>query len=243
MRDCSKTKQRMGGAGLCWAACICLLLVAAVCDCHDLKLTLPSADTVLSAVSARQLAQEKGLRAYSATRHYTLRNTRFDINASMSVKLEYTPEGGKKFTVTRQDASEHVRQRVFEPLLHGEAEESKESNRGQASFSPHNYRATVLGQAMQNGRDCWVIAVEPRHRSRFLIKGQIWVDKKEMMVVHLQGRPSSSLSFWVGEPLVTEDFAEQGGGWFPVRMVSQSSGFLLGTSDLTIDFLTYRFAD
>jgi hypothetical protein len=65
---------------------------------------------------------------------------------------------------------------------------------------------------------------------------------KEIEPVQLQGHPAGSVSFWVGEPLITEVLQNWQGFWLPVHNVSVSSGFLLGTSELTIDYLSYNIS-
>jgi len=135
-----------------------------------------------------------------------------------------------------------VLQRVFEPILKAEAKSTRGSTRKQALLSPANYRAQTIGQEWQLGRECWVLAIEPEHRSKYVIRGKVWVDAREFEPVQLQGRPAASVSFWVGEPSIVEQFAKQNGFWMPARMTSKSSGLLLDSSELTIAYYEYEFS-
>ncbi len=202
----------------------------------------PSADDILSAVAENEQRKASLLKRYTGLRRYTLRNSRFHVDASMTVRLEYRQNTGKTFTILEKKGSERVLQRVFEPILTAETEASRGSTRNQALLSPANYRAQMIGQEWQRGRECWVLAIEPKHRSKYVIRGKIWVDRRESEPVQLQGRPAASVSFWVGEPSVFEQFAKQNGFWMPARMTSKSWGLLLDYSELTIDYYGYEFS-
>jgi hypothetical protein len=202
--------------------------------------SVPSANEILSAVAHNEELKSRSLQRYIGLRHYTIRNARFHIYGSMTVRLDFQQDRGKAFTVLEQTGSNRVRQKVFEPLLREEAEASHSTLREQMRLSPANYRAKVIGQELQNGRDCWVLALEPKHKSKYLIRGKIWVDVRESEPVQLKGRPARSVSFWVGEPLIDEQFGKVTRFWMPIRMTSRSSG-LLGSSELTIDYYKYEF--
>jgi hypothetical protein len=157
----------------------------------------------------------------------------------MTVRVEFRRDAGKRFTIISCTGSARVRQRVFQPLLNAETEESRPDRRVMYALDTANYRAQLIGRDTVAGRDCWVLSIEPKRRSRFLIRGKLWIDVQHMEPVQLQGRPTGSVSFWVGEPLITEVLQNWNGFWLPVRNTSQSSGFVLGTSEMTIDYLSY----
>lgn len=199
----------------------------------------PGGDEILAAVAAHQLSDNRVLTHYTGLRVYTLHNSRFQVKASMTVRVEYHQAAGKSFTVLAQTGSPRVIQRVFQPLLKTEADESKPDRRGVSALNTLNYHAQVMGREYLNGNDCWVLSLEPARRSRFLLRGKLWVDVNEMQPVQLQGRPTGSVSFWVAEPLISETLGRWNGFWLPARNISISNGFLLGASELTIDYLKY----
>lgn len=208
---------------------------------HAREASSPSGDEILSAISRSEEQRARLLPRYTGLRQYSLRNTRFHIDASMTVRVDYGPNGTKTFTVLERAGSASAHRKVFEPLLTAEAEASQSSLREQTRLSSANYQAQVVGQEVHSGRDCWVLLVVPKHPSKFLIQGKIWVDRREYEPIHLQGRPAASVSFWVGEPMIIEEFARENGFWMPKRTISKSSGRLLGLSELTIDHYGYEF--
>lgn len=109
----------------------------------------PSADDILSAVAENEQRKASLLKRYTGLRRYTLRNSRFHVDASMTVRLEYRQNTGKTFTILEKTGSERVLQRVFEPILTAETEASRGSTRNQALLSPANYRAQMIGHEWQ----------------------------------------------------------------------------------------------
>jgi hypothetical protein len=59
-------------------------------------------------------------------------------------------------------------------------------------------------------------------------------------VVHVEGRPADSLSFWIGKPVIIQDFAKLSGFWFAVRRYSVINGPLTGPAELTVEYTDYQ---
>jgi hypothetical protein len=66
------------------------------------------------------------------------------------------------------------------------------------------------------------------------------VDKEDFGVVHVEGRPADSLSFWIGRPVVIQDFEKLSGYWFATRRHSFMNGLLTGPSELTVEYSDYQ---
>jgi hypothetical protein len=98
----------------------------------------------------------------------------------------------------------------------------------------------LRGSDTTAGRDCWVLEVKPRAKSKYLISGTAWVDKSTFDVVRLDGVTAASLSIWVGTPHIVEDRSEVDGIWLPSRLKSRSSTFLTGESELEIAYTGYQ---
>jgi hypothetical protein len=51
------------------------------------------------------------------------------------------------------------------------------------------YESTAL-------RRMYVLALEPKNKSKFLFRGRIWVDADDFAVVRVEAEPAKSPSFW-----------------------------------------------
>ena len=199
--------------------------------------TAPSSEEILARVAD---TNSKGRAVvYSGIREYRLRNTKFAKEATVVVSMTNGPGEGKKFRVLKRSGSAQLAW-IVERLLASEADASANAKRGDHEISPANYRAYLRGTEITNGRACYVIELAPRRKSKYLIEGTLWVDATSYGVVRLQGSPSASVSMWVGTPQIMEEFIEIGGLWLPSRTRSVSSGRLLGTSELDIQYTDYQ---
>jgi MucB/RseB N-terminal domain len=199
-----------------------------------------SSDEILARVVDRATARL--LVPYSGLRVYKLRNKRFDKQARVSVRMTYRPSEGKRFTVLERSGSERLTA-ILDRILASEAEESRPSKITEHEIGPENYRTYLRGTERVNGRPCYVIGLKPRHKSKYLIEGTLWVDSGSFGVVRLDGSTAASVSIWVGSPRITEEFTEIAGLWLPSYVRSVSSGIWLGTSELEIHYTSYQVGD
>ena len=179
---------------------------------------------------------------YSGLREYKLRNRRFDKEATVSVRMTYRPSVGKQFTVLERSGSQRLTA-IVDRILDSEAEQSRPSKNIEHEIGPENYRTRLRGTEKIRGRPCYVIGLKPRHKSKYLIEGTLWVDAGSFGVVRLDGSTAASVSMWVGAPRITQEFTEIAGLWLPSYVRSVSSGMWLGTSELEIRYTAYQVGD
>jgi hypothetical protein len=201
--------------------------------------TTPSGNDILKRVAAMFNERRAAMPEYTGVRHYTLRNLRFGLQATTTVRMTYTTTAGKRFTVLARSGSDRLNA-IIDRLLESESRASRPEEDARHAITPANYAAGTVGLDTLGGRRCYVLELKPRAKNKFLIKGRAWVDAATYGVVRLEGRPAAGLSWWVGEPRISEDFAEVGGFWFPAHMRSECSSLMLGTSHLEIAYTEYQ---
>ncbi len=200
----------------------------------------PSGEEILARVADN--STKRHAVGYSGLRRYSLRNLRFLKEATVSVGVTYRPGEGKHFTILERSGSVKLTA-IVERLLASEAEASRPTRLTDHQISPANYATRLRGMETTAGRLCYVIDLTPKYKSKYLIKGTVWVDHSSYGIVRLDGFTAASLSMWVGSPQVTEEFSEIAGLWLPTYTRSVSSGFLLGTSELEIRYTDYRIIE
>ena len=198
---------------------------------------LPVAADIMAHVA--EASARRHLVSYSGTRTYSMNNLRFHREAKMVVRMTYRPGEGKRFTQVERSGSD-ILVDVIQKLIDTEVEASRPGQEAKSLISPANYEARLRGSATVEGRECWVLDLKPRVKSRFLIFGTAWVDKATYGLVRLDGTTAASLSMWVGSPHLVEDRADVDGIWVPVHMRSRSSTFLTGDSELVITYTGYQ---
>ncbi len=163
---------------------------------------------------------------------------RLDLKAEMVVRIHRDRLKGKTYEIISRTGSSTIQTHVFDPLLEAEIDSSHQSGE---LLTRENYSFRLIGQEERAGRQCWVLETEPKHKDKRLLKGKLWLDKTDFGVVHVEGRPAESLSFWVGRPMVVQDFTKQAGYWWASERHSSTDSWLLGKSDLVVEYTDYQF--
>lgn len=175
---------------------------------------------------------------YSGLREYRLRNYRFDKEAAASVQLSHRPNEKKTFVIVASSGSMKLLN-IIDKLLVTEVELSGPGKSAEYAITPANYEARLQSSEAMSETCCYVIDLIPKRKNKYLIKGVAWVDRCSFGVVRLEGSTSASVSMWVGAPHITQEFAEIGGVWLPIRTTSFSTNSLLGVSELDIRYTHY----
>jgi len=174
--------------------------------------------------------------AYTRLQRYSASDDRFGLKAEMLVRIRYDHSTGKTFEILSRVGSPLIQSRVFDPLLHEEVETSKLLAHEGSLLTTQNYSFRMTGEEVFAGRRCYLLQLNPLRRDKHLLHGRAWVDMEDYGVVHVEGRPADSLSFWIGKPVIIQDFGKLSGFWFAVRRHSVMNGLLTGSSELTVEY-------
>jgi hypothetical protein len=194
---------------------------------------------VLQGIDKAQEFRERCLDGYTVTEHYNMRNSRFSEPARITVKTTYRKGQGKSFDVISRSGPSLLKGRVFDSILRGESEVSRGAVRERSLITTANYHMRLLATEKMEGRDCYVVELEPKHRSSHVLKGRAWFTRDSYSLVRIEGRPAASVSFLTGRPFVTRDYQLFDGFWLAVKSHAHSQGFFAGESDLTIEYTGY----
>ena len=197
----------------------------------------PACENWAAKVAVAEHRRDSGIQELRSVRRYLLHNARWKKDAVMTVLFTQDESGRKRYSVLDQQA-EGIQREVLERILKGEVEASGRKEED-ASFSPRNYEFTPIGYQAVDGKKFLVVQVKPRRKSKVLLEGRAWIDTEEASIYQMEGRPSKSLSFWVGKPYVKQDFRKVGDFWLSSTNHSTADVRLLGKTDLTIQYLDY----
>ena len=217
--------------------------VAMLCFCLSGATAVVAAETaeaIIDKMGKSENLRRSHLKELWGSRRYTLRNERWNKNAEMQVEVQYRKGQGKSFQVLASTGSEDIQNRVFQKLLDTEVEASKSTDPDPSQLSNANYRFKMIGEEVHNGRRCHVVQMFPRKKSKFLIDGKAWVDAEDYALVRMEGRPSASLSFWVGRPYIVQEFAKVGEQWVASSNHSIADSRLFGRTELQIEYARYN---
>ncbi|HSE48241.1 MAG TPA: hypothetical protein VLA96_03435 [Terriglobales bacterium] len=224
-----------------------LLLLCAVLSAHGQAGPPParlSADEVVDRLILRNLERAQALAGYRSTRVYRAEyHGLFGArSAEMVVEMQYARPDRKEFVIRSQTGSKVIIDRVFKKILESEKEAFNLENQKRIALDHGNYSFTLLEleSTPEGGR--YVLAVEPRTKSKFLYRGKIWVDAEDFAVVRIMAEPAKSPSFWVRNTKIEQRYGKVGEFWLPASNHSASAIRLGGHADLSIEYKDYELA-
>ena len=201
-----------------------------------------TAEEIVANLVRRNFERAHALRAYRGSRVYHLEYRGFAgaRSAEMTVDVQYRSPGTKEFIIRSEKGSHLLIDRVFQKLLQSEKEALTEDNQARIALNTVNYRFTLAGYQTLTTRECYILSVEPRTKSKFLYRGRIWVDSEDFAVVRIEATPAQNPSFWTKDTRIEQTYAKVEGFWLPSFNRSSSAIRLGGHADFTIDYHDYQ---
>ncbi len=200
-----------------------------------------TAEQVVERLAGMNLRRAQALHSYRGTRTYLVEYRGFPrtAGAEMVVDVTYHAPGTKEFTIRSTTGSELIIDKVFKKLLRAEQDAMSADVQRHTALSCENYDFTMLGYEDTSLRKMYVLAAEPKTRSKFLFRGRIWVDANDFAVVRLVAEPAKSPSFWTKSSEIEQFYVKVSDFWLPERNHSISSIRLGGRAELTIEYQNY----
>jgi len=222
------------------AAAILVAVVAAVAS----PAQQPDSAAVVRMVDAAVKARNEHVAGYTVTEHYAVYRGKDETHpaAEMTVRTEYRQETGKSYTILSESGSEFIRKHVLYTLLDNEKKINLPGTREGSWFVSANYEMRLKpgGIQRQDDRDCYVLAINPRHKATNMIEGTLWVDARDGSIVHIEGTATQSPSVLTGPAQVMRRYASVNGYGMATQARAVSDSMLLGRTVVTIDYRDYQ---
>ncbi len=197
---------------------------------------------IVARMTAMNEQRAAALKGFTSERTYELDYSGFPSHkhAKMLVDVVFKAPHEKQMNIVSEDGSELLRKHVLRKLVESELEASDRATKASTALTDANYEFSLVGREENNGRDCYVLEVQPRTKSKFLYEGKIWVDAAEFAVVHIQARPAKNPSFWIKRTDIEHSYEKVGSFWLPVSNRSTSATRFGGHAVLTISYGSYK---
>ena len=180
---------------------------------------------------------------YTDLEHYRVYRSKDETHpdAEMVVKTTYRPESGKIYQVISQSGSSLLYKLLMHPLLEREKEINDPAKVSASLMNSSNYDMKLIlgGPVQKEGRDCWALTIEPRHKAANLFIGTLWVDAHDFTIVRIEGVTSKSPTFWASPAHVMRRYVKVDGFAQAIQARAETDSFF-GRVVLTIDYDAYQ---
>jgi hypothetical protein len=209
-----------------------------------------SADQVVDNLIRRDEERTQALRHSESTRVYRLSYRGFpsDRDAEMTVDAVFDSPSSKSFKIISQSGSKLIIERVFKRLLDSEKEAIEPEMHARMLLNRDNYNIAMVGfeapgpnSSDKSGQ--YVLAVDPKERSKYVYRGKVWVDATDFAVTRIDAEPALSPSFWTKKNEIHHEYMKVQNFWLPRRNESISYIRLGGRATLTIEYNDYHVID
>ena len=201
---------------------------------------------IIQRIDAAVHARAANVASYTVQELYSIyRNGETTPSAQVTVKTNYTRAVGKEYTPISQTGSSVMRSVVVDKVLANEKEMAKAANRENIAITSANYEmhpepGSVQQNVQFNGHACVIVDLKAKRKISYLFNGKGWFDATDFTLVHIEGSPAASPSFFAGQTGGVRDYAKVEGFSMAQHAEMRSHSFLFGDTLLTIDYTGYQ---
>jgi hypothetical protein len=125
---------------------------------------------------------------------------------------------------------------VFSKILEAEEETRTRASKKEVDITPINYEFNLLGRDLCEGRPCYRLSLTPKHKTKYSLEGDVWVDGEDFAIVRIHGNPAKRPSFWTTNTEIDRTYKRVDGIWLTDHLESTSNILVAGHSHLKIDY-------
>lgn len=191
----------------------------------------PDLDSILESMEDAEHPNPAQSKPYQMTRDYKVfMGADTKPTSDVMARIDFVPPATETFTITQSKGNPWGERIVRDILVSETASARKEHS---SAINRANYDFVFLRQENYAGDPEYVFAIFPKRKDKYLLRGQIWVDKGSFRIRQIQGVPAESPSFWLTGLHITLQYAEVGGRWVLVSVDGLAKVRFLGQFTLT----------
>jgi hypothetical protein len=213
--------------------------VAAVSMQTESTETLTAPD-IFDRMQRANAARAAALESYLSTRRYSVFEPGHDADAELVVSMQFVSPATKTFSTVTAGGVGWIHKRVFRGLMDAEQQAAAGKDKADSAITSANYDVQLIGSDRRDGRDCYVLALSPKRRDKYLFAGKAWIDKEDFAIARLEGEPAKSPSFWIVRAPFVREYQRIDGFWLPLRDETHSQIRFAGEYVLRIQYADYQ---
>jgi len=152
------------------------------------------------------------------------------------VNADYDAASGKTFHIVSQSGSKLLIDKVLKRLLESETDAQKQHS---TDLTTANYSFKLVGEESVDGREAYILEVQPLTDNKYLYRGKIWVDAADFALARIEAAPAKNPSFWIASTAIHHRYEKTGSFWLPAQNESDTNVRVGGKAVLKIDYGKY----
>ena len=195
--------------------------------------------SIVSGLERAQQQNRQHYRAYTMVRDYKFFSgdggqPKSDVVAQVS----FVPPNRKSFTIGKVIGSSRG-EKVVRKILEHEVKTTAQDH-GSSVLNRENYNFVFLGMAEVGGHRCYLLQLQPKHKSEDLVAGRGWIDAETYLPRLIDGDLAKNPSWWLKSVHLTLSFDEVGGMWLQTGTKAVADVRIFGQHTLTSHELDYQ---
>lgn len=162
--------------------------------------------------------------------------------AEITVKMTYRRGVGRSYQILSQSGSDLIRKFGLIPLLNAESHLSEPGTLEHSWFTTANYQMKLKSSEPEplNGRQCYVLTIEPRHKAPNAIQGTLWVNADDGSIVKVEGVASRRPSILAGTTSMMREYRKIHGYAMATHARAESKSHIIGLTVVTVEYSQYH---
>lgn len=193
--------------------------------------------TIVTRMVAAQQQAKDNLRAYQATRKYSIFKGA-EQKSQVTAEVNYEPPQRKSFNILQSTGG--TGEGVIKKTLEHEVAATR--NPHDYEISPANYDFEYAGESDCSGSRCFVLTLKPKRDCKDLIEGKAWVDQNSYLIRRIEGELAKSPSWWVKKALVVVEYGTVEGMWLQTKSIADAKLRMVGDYKLVSENVELRAA-
>ncbi len=204
----------------------------------------PDVGQVVRGIDQAVQARVENVAGFTDVEHYAVYRGANETHpaAEMTVKPTYRKGAGKSYEVLSQSGSALIRKFGLLPLLDNEKTINLPGNVERSWFTSANYEMNLKSGGIQriNGRNCFVLTIQPKRKAPNAIAGTLWVDAIDDSIVQIDGVASQNPSLLAGTTHMMRQYANVKGFPMSTHARAESNSAFFGKTVVTIEYGYYE---
>jgi hypothetical protein len=163
-----------------------------------------------------------------------------NTTSQVVAEIDFMPPSSKSYVIRKQEGSNRGQQIVRRILDHEVEVTAHNDSPGVETITSQNYDFSYLRDADLDVHACYLFLLNPKHKQKNLIAGQVWIDKKSLLIRRVEGDMVKTPSWWIKKVHLKLEFADVNGAWLQTHIEAVADVRIFGTHVLTSQLLSYQ---